>query len=483
MTEEASSETEKRREASIEPAPATPRSPGAPAPSPAGGADDAPAPGDGGDTAPVSIRSLATAPVEPTPPSMSARDREALAKKRVGSTMKGWRLARLLGTGPVCAAYESFRGADDSGEHVVLRVMVGNIATHERARAMLLRGAYASNRFNHPRVIPVIGDGTDEGGTPFVVRPWIDAETLDQTLGKMEGPLTEAQVLRIAEQVLDALEIAHSHGIVHGAITSRNILVTPRGSVRLCDFSVPPGMGPRTSDDVDVLAQRRIGPFSAPERCGDEPGPASEQSDIYMLAACMYYAIARENPRGKVEGSADLARTPARPVRQVAPKVSEYFAMVVDHALSLEPEARFESAYAMLGDVRRVMAGRKPKLGDARKPVPSGSFSAIPLSSRDGSPSSQRASMLRGDLLPLSATHSRRAAGAQWRGNMALILAIALLVGVATFVMVREKVEENRAQEQEELLKKQQLQLQKKEQQTPPALPPSPAPPAPSSAP
>lgn len=111
----------------------------------------------------------------------------------------------------------------------------------------------------------------------------------------------------------------------------------------------------------------------------------------------------------------------------------------------------------MLGDVRRVMAGRKPKLGDARKPVPSGSFSAIPLSSRDGSPSSQRLQMSRGDFPPSSSTsQSRRAGRVQWRGNFALILAIALLVGVATFVMVREKVEETRAQEQEELLKKQQ---------------------------
>ncbi len=466
MSEDASSETKRRDEAGVsEPPPATPRSPGSEprTASPAEAAKAAKAKesekdgdADAGAAAPVSIRSLATARAEPAPPSMAPKEREALAKKRVGSTLKGWRLARLLGVGPVCAAYETFRGADDSGEHVVLRIMVGNIGAHQRARAMLLRGAYASNRFNHPRVVPVVADGTDGDGTPFVVRPWIDAETLDHTIAKSDDPMTEAQVLRVAEQILDALEIAHSHGIVHGAITAKNILVTPRGSVRLCDFSVPPGMGPRTSDDVDVLAQRRIGPFSAPERCGDEPGPASEQSDIYMLAACMYYAISREHPRGEAAPD-DLARTAAKPVRQVAPKVTEYFAMVVDHALSLEPAARFESAYAMLGDVRRVMAGRKPKLGDARKPVPSGSFSAIPLSSRDGSPSSQRLQMSRGDFPPSSSTsQSRRAGRVQWRGNFALILAIALLVGVATFVMVREKVEETRAQEQEELLKKQQ---------------------------
>ncbi len=457
MSEEASSEPKQGEDAAggpIEPAPVTPRSPGATPPARAaiGLPPHAAKDGEPIEGAPVSIRSLATAPAEPAPAALSTNEREALAKKRVGSTLRGWRLARLLGTGPVCAAYESFKGASDSGEHVVLRIMIGH-TTHERARAMLLRGAYASNRFNHARVIPVVGDGTDTDGTPFIVRPWIDAEPLATTVDKAEGGMTEAQVLRVAEQVLDALEIAHSHGIVHGAITPRNILVTPRGSVRLCDFSIPPGMGPRTSDEADLLARRRIDVFSAPERCGDEPGAASEQSDIYMLAACMYFAISRQPPRGKATSPEDLARTRARPVREVAPKVSEFFAMVVDHALSLEPEGRFESAYAMLGDVRRVMAGRRPKLADARRPVPSGSFSGLPLSAREGT-SSQRTGISRTDIPSPSSVTLGRPRSAQWRGNLGLILAIALLVGVATFVMVREKVEESRAQDREELLKK-----------------------------
>ena len=441
---------EEKAKDTTDPVPVTPRSAGEP-------------PGDDAPEAPVSIRRLSTAPDEPAPPSMSRKEREERAKKRVGSTLKGWRLARLLGVGPICAAYESFRGADDSGEHVVLRVMVGNLATHERARAMFLRGAYASNRFNHPRVVSVTADGTDPDGVPFVVRPWVDAQTLEQFVGKSDGGLNETQVLRIAEQVLDALEIAHAHGIVHGAITAQNILVTPRGSVRLCDFSVPPGMGPRTADDEDVLASRRIGPFSAPERCGDKPDPASEQSDIYMLASCMYFAATKEMPRGKSDSPDDLAKFVARPMREVLPKASEYFAMVIDHALAKEPEARFESAYAMLGDVRRVMAGRKPKLGDARRPVPSGSFSAIPLSTRDGAPSSQRPAHSRADFPPSSTASMKQDRSAQWRGNMALILAIALLVGIATFVMVREKVEEARAQEQEELQKKQEKEQRERE--------------------
>jgi serine/threonine-protein kinase len=381
-----------------------------------------------------------TAPRSDPPPSLSPREREELAKKRVGTTIKGWRLARLLGIGAITAAYESFRGPTDGGEHVVLKLMLGRVATHERARSMFLRAAYASNRFNHPRVLAVLTDGTDADGNAFVVRPWVDAEPLETKVQRGEE-MSEPAVLRMAEQILDALEMAHAHGIVHGAITPNNILVTPRGSMRLCDFATPPGMGPRTADEEDILAGRRVGPFTPPERANRPTTPPSEQTDIWAVAACMYYALSKGLPRGSATSAADLSTSASRPIREVA-KVSEFVANIIDHALELEPASRYESAYAMLGDVRRAMAGRKPKLGDAHNPVPSGSYSGVPLLN---SPSSARpSSLLRSDL-PVPS--SMRAVKGQWKGNLLLVLAIALLVGVATFVMVREKTEEARIRE------------------------------------
>jgi hypothetical protein len=128
--------------------------------------------------------------------------------------------------------------------------------------------------------------------------------------------------------------------------------------------------------------------------------------------------------------------------------VSESFAVLVLHALESDPSMRYESAYAMLGDVRRVMAGRKPKLGDAQRPNPSGPYSG-PMASRS-SRQLLPTSNSRIDLLakaPFSTTASRSEhppKRSEWKGNVALILAIATLVGVATFVMVRERVEEER---------------------------------------
>jgi hypothetical protein len=100
-------------------------------------------------------------------------------------------------------------------------------------------------------------------------------------------------------------------------------------------------------------------------------------------------------------------------------------------ALARDPLRRYDTAYSMLGDVRRVLAGRRPKLQAASGPVPS-SLVAVPdeLASSSGRGTFDAASA---PALPIPAEP------AEWKGNLVLMLAIALLAGLATFVVVREK--------------------------------------------
>ena len=392
----------------------------------------------------VSLRLSAPVLVEPIDPEPH-EERTQLAKAREGTKAKGWRLHRLLGVGPVTAAYEAFFGDGDKGDHAVLKLLVGSVAKNERARGLFLRSAYAANRFRHQRVVGITLDGVDDEGTPFVVRPWHDAKPLDEVVES--DTLTEAKVLRIAEQLLDALELAHSHGIVHGAIAPSNILVNSRGSMRLCDFATPPGAtatagAPSSPEgERDLLGSLRLGPFTAPERCETPAATAAEPSDIYALAACMYFAITKKYPRGAATTRDALATATVVPLRDALPSgvtVTDAFVAILDHALQREPARRYDSAYAMLGDVRRTMAGRRPKLEAALRPVPSGSYAQLAIAEGSSRALPALVPDVGGVSLNTHVTRQKK----EWRGNVILVLAIALLVGIATFVLVSEKRED-----------------------------------------
>jgi serine/threonine-protein kinase len=321
-----------------------------------------------------------------------------------------WTVERSLGSGPLCECYLVTRAGN---ERAVARVLRAPFALDEQFATDWLRACWKANRFQHPRVLRVIEQGRDPRGAPVIVRAWARGETLAQATSR--GPLELHVALGLTEQVLDALEIAHAHGILHAAISPSNILVTPRGSVRVVDF------GHHAEDRVSMA---RVGPFSAPERRAVPPEPPSEAADIWSVGACLRFALGAS---------------------AVQPDVGA----VIDLAMTSDPTERYPSAYAMLGDVRRLLGGRTPKLRTSLAPVPSQSVAGAPAPSMnaaadDGNRIEAPASSS-GLSEPLSpALPAPDAPAREWRGNLVLVLAIALLAGLATFVLVRERLAETR---------------------------------------
>jgi eukaryotic-like serine/threonine-protein kinase len=356
----------------------------------------------------------------------------------VGAVVCGWSLERLLGLGPVCESWLAARGgAPDS----VVRVLREPFASDPLARAAWLGASWAANRFSHARVPRVMQDGSDGRGAPVVVRRWANGKALEQIVrgGVMEPRLA----LQLAEQLLDALEMAHAHGIVHGALSPSNVVVTPRGTVRVLDFATMPG---RIAGPADALLRAHVSPYMAPQQraalAAIDPKPAfarpTEQSDVWSVGACLHFAIAGKAP--------DLD---APSLRRAAAGTEADVAAVVDRALATDPFERYESAYAMLGDIRRVLTGRTPRLEAAAVALPSQSPAELQGSSESTSgvlaldaAADGRARSVAGGAPPQATAHARRT---EWRGNLVLFVAIALMVAVATFVLVRERLGDDRA--------------------------------------
>jgi serine/threonine-protein kinase len=333
-------------------------------------------------------------------------------------TVCGWTIERPLRPGPVCASWLGLRGA----ERAVVRVLSDAFVADDRARAQWLRASWAANRFHHARVVKVLEQGVDERGVPVLVRGWARGETLEETV--LRGVLAPMPALRLIEQLLDAIEMAHAHGIVHGAISPSNVVVTAHGSVRLMDFAAMPELLELGPGERDALAEARVGSFTAPERRTPHPVAPSEQADIWGIGACLYCAMVGKPP-GADPGLELTARA------HTAESLSDDVAALVSVSLGRDPLERYESAYAMLGDVRRLLSGRKPNLREAVAAVPSQGLAqgaALPP------PSS-------GTLEVHPTAPPPRRSSERW-GNVLLVIAIAVLVGLATFVMMRERLAE-----------------------------------------
>jgi serine/threonine-protein kinase len=349
------------------------------------------------------------------------------AQAPVDPTFDGWALQMALGQGPVCQSWLASRGTDKA----VVRVLRQPFASQAQARSEWLRASWAANRFHHGRVVKVVGQGVAPSGAPMIVRGWARGESLDEALRR--GPWDPVSALRLAEQILDALEMAHAHGIVHGGLSPTNVIVTPRRSVRLVDFAATPGLQARKAGDVDALASVRVGPFAPPERQRSSPTAPSEPLDVWSVGACLYFMLVGAPP---VDSGEDLAQRMAQltaPAAAHSGPDTDDLAAVVRLALAADPRSRYESAYAMLGDVRRLLAGRKPKLDGALAPVPTQSAShraALP-------PGSSGMRQLR-----KTEPEPRERSTREWRGNVVLMIAFALLVALATFVMARERLAE-----------------------------------------
>jgi serine/threonine protein kinase len=344
---------------------------------------------------------------------------------RIGAVVGGWAIERLLGRGPVCDSWLAARG----DRRAVVRRLRAPYRDDPAARLEWVRASWSASRFHHARVVKVLEQAVDGDGVPVIVRAFSRGEPLQDVVRR--AALDVARALRLAEHLLDVLEMAHAHGIVHGALTPTNVLVTPRGSVRVMDFATTPGRLDRRTGASDLLATARLGPFVAPERRARPVAPAGEQADVWAVGACLHLALG--------------GRAPPADARPLPANVGEDVAAVVAMALAPDPLQRYESAYAMLGDVRRLLAGRKPRLGGSLAPVPSQSAPQLPALAAEPPSSPPSSSGMRSvDGPPASTAETPRPASREWLGNVLLVLAIALLVALATYVVVRERLGDGR---------------------------------------
>jgi serine/threonine-protein kinase len=201
-------------------------------------------------------------------------------------------------------------------------------------------------RLQHPHILPLYDSGVI-GETSYFVSPFVDGETLRERL-RREHQLPIDEAVRLAVEVADALDFAHTNGVIHRDIKPENILLHD-GHAVVADFGIARAMR-RTGAEWTTAAGMAVGSpaYMSPEQAnGDRE--LDGRTDIYSLACVLQEMLTTEPPfTGRIAHmiiAAKLTATP-RSVRLARPEVPAALDAAIAKALERSPENRFASARA-----------------------------------------------------------------------------------------------------------------------------------------
>ncbi|HEY1552197.1 MAG TPA: serine/threonine-protein kinase [Kofleriaceae bacterium] len=284
-------------------------------------------------------------PLAKTSPSQPAVATRKPAARVIG---RSYEIIRELGRGGMGVVYEA-RHRETGRRVAVKEIAVGN---DKKLVDRFAREARATAAVDSRYVPPVLDAGGDPN--PYLVMELLHGMDLQAYLDE-HGPLAEDVALRIAAQACAGLVRAHAAGVVHRDIKPANLFLAKRDDelvVQLLDFGVArvkEELAAQSNHSLTLSGVMLGTPlYMSPEQVVAGAKALDHRTDLWSLAVVLYEALTGETPHSDAETLGGLMVSicgkPAKPVRELAPTVSEPVAAILAKALALDPERRYASA-------------------------------------------------------------------------------------------------------------------------------------------
>lgn len=237
---------------------------------------------------------------------------------------------------------------------VGIKVLLKSLGEDPTFVARFQREAQAAARLNHPNIAQIYSFG-QENGMPYIAMELVRGGSLDKDMERTPGALDIVRVMRIGQQIAEALALAAEAGLVHGDVKPENVLFDTDGNAKLVDF----GLAAMQGDSSEIWGTPY---YISPEKVRRQQ--IDYRADIYSLGGTLYHALTGMPPFDGPDPTAVVkARFEAPPKKpsEIRPDIPPEVDAIIMRMLELEPSMRYPTYSSLLGDFKRYLAKAGPE--------------------------------------------------------------------------------------------------------------------------